>query len=96
MWLHVVSDALIALAYFSILVTLINSYESFVHVIDSMVNQNAKWLEKCNDVPWRTKVSSLNVLVSGLIWRQDHNGFTRQDPGFLDVVASKSPSVVRT
>ena len=74
---------------------LINSYESFVHVIDSMVNQHAKWLEKCNELPWRAKVSSLNILVSGLVWRQDHNGFTHQDPGFLDVVANKSPSVVR-
>jgi len=74
---------------------LINSYESFVHIIDSMVNQHAKWLEKCNELPWRMKVSSLNILVSGLVWRQDHNGFTHQDPGFLDVVANKSPSVVR-
>jgi xylulose-5-phosphate/fructose-6-phosphate phosphoketolase len=74
---------------------LINSYESFVHLIDSMVNQHAKWLEKCNELPWRMKVSSLNILVSGLVWRQDHNGFTHQDPGFLDVVANKSPSVVR-
>jgi xylulose-5-phosphate/fructose-6-phosphate phosphoketolase len=74
---------------------LINSYESFVHLIDSMVNQHAKWLEKCNELPWRAKVSSLNILVSGLVWRQDHNGFTHQDPGFLDVVANKSPSIVR-
>ena len=74
---------------------LINSYEAFVHLIDSMVNQHAKWLEKCNDVPWRMKVSSLNILVSGLVWRQDHNGFTHQDPGFLDVVANKSPDAVR-
>jgi xylulose-5-phosphate/fructose-6-phosphate phosphoketolase len=74
---------------------LINSYESFVHIIDSMVNQHAKWLEKCNELQWRAKVSSLNILVSGLVWRQDHNGFTHQDPGFLDVVANKSPSVVR-
>src|SRR5271155_223451 len=74
---------------------LINSYESFVHLLDSMFNQHAKWLEKCNDVPWRAKISSLNMLVSGLVWRQDHNGFTHQDPGFLDVVANKSPSIVR-
>src|SRR5580693_2194055 len=74
---------------------LINSYESFVHLLDSMVNQHAKWLEKCNEVAWRMKVSSLNILVSGLVWRQDHNGFTHQDPGFLDVVANKSPNVVR-
>jgi xylulose-5-phosphate/fructose-6-phosphate phosphoketolase len=74
---------------------LINSYEPFIHVIDSMFNQHAKWLEKCNELPWRAKVPSLNLLITGLVWRQDHNGFTHQDPGFLDVVANKSPSVVR-
>ena len=74
---------------------LINSYEPFIHVIDSMFNQHAKWLEKCNDLPWRAKVASLNLLITALVWRQDHNGFTHQDPGFLDVVANKSPSVVR-
>jgi len=73
----------------------INSYEPFVHVIDSMFNQHAKWLEKCNELPWRAKVASLNLLITALVWRQDHNGFTHQDPGFLDVVANKSPSVVR-
>jgi xylulose-5-phosphate/fructose-6-phosphate phosphoketolase len=74
---------------------LINSYEPFIHVIDSMFNQHAKWLEKCNELPWRAKVSSLNLLITALVWRQDHNGFTHQDPGFLDVVANKSPNVVR-
>ena len=74
---------------------LLNSYESFIHVIDSMVNQHAKWLEKCNELPWRAEVSSLNLLITALVWRQDHNGFTHQDPGFLDVVANKSPDVVR-
>jgi xylulose-5-phosphate/fructose-6-phosphate phosphoketolase len=74
---------------------LINSYEPFIHVIDSMFNQHAKWLEKCNELPWRAKVASLNLLITALVWRQDHNGFTHQDPGFLDVVANKSPSVVR-
>src|SRR5208283_1374216 len=74
---------------------LLNSYESFIHVIDSMVNQHAKWLEKCDELPWRAKVSSLNLLITALVWRQDHNGFTHQDPGFLDVVANKSPDVVR-
>jgi xylulose-5-phosphate/fructose-6-phosphate phosphoketolase len=74
---------------------LINSYEPFIHVIDSMFNQHAKWLEKCNELPWRANVSSLNLLITALVWRQDHNGFTHQDPGFLDVVANKSPSVVR-
>ena len=74
---------------------LINSYEPFIHVIDSMFNQHAKWLEKCNELPWRAKVASLNLLITALVWRQDHNGFTHQDPGFLDVVANKSPDVVR-
>jgi len=74
---------------------LINSYEPFIHVIDSMFNQHAKWLEGCNEMPWRAKVSSLNLLITALVWRQDHNGFTHQDPGFLDVVANKSPGVVR-
>ena len=74
---------------------LLNSYEPFIHVIDSMFNQHAKWLEKCNELPWRADISSLNLLITALVWRQDHNGFTHQDPGFLDVVANKSPSVVR-
>ncbi|MGD2081527.1 MAG: phosphoketolase family protein [Chromatiales bacterium] len=71
------------------------SYEAFVHVIDSMFNQHAKWLEKCLDVPWRAPVSSLNLLVTSTVWRQDHNGFSHQDPGFLDVVTNKSPRVTR-
>jgi xylulose-5-phosphate/fructose-6-phosphate phosphoketolase len=74
---------------------LLSSYEAFIHIIDSMFNQHAKWLEKCNELPWRADVSSLNLLITGLVWRQDHNGFTHQDPGFLDVVANKSPTVVR-
>ncbi|KAK4157706.1 putative phosphoketolase [Chaetomidium leptoderma] len=74
---------------------LLNSYEPFIHVIDSMVNQHCKWLEKCLDVEWRNKVASLNILLTAVVWRQDHNGFTHQDPGFLDVVANKSPEVVR-
>lgn len=72
-----------------------STYESFVHVIDSMVNQHAKWLAKSNEIPWRADVPSLNLLITSTVWRQDHNGFTHQDPGFLDVVANKSPSVVR-
>ncbi|MBV8413716.1 MAG: phosphoketolase family protein, partial [Verrucomicrobia bacterium] len=71
------------------------TYESFVHVIDSMVNQHAKWLEKCNELSWRAPVASLNLLITSTVWRQDHNGFTHQDPGFLDVVANKSPAVTR-
>jgi xylulose-5-phosphate/fructose-6-phosphate phosphoketolase len=74
---------------------LINSYEPFIHVIDSMFNQHAKWLEKCSELSWRAPISSLNLLITGLVWRQDHNGFTHQDPGFLDVVANKSPETVR-
>jgi xylulose-5-phosphate/fructose-6-phosphate phosphoketolase len=74
---------------------LINSYEPFIHVVDSMFNQHAKWLEKCEELSWRAPISSLNLLITGLVWRQDHNGFTHQDPGFLDVVANKSPEVVR-
>ena len=73
----------------------INSYEPFIHIIDSMFNQHAKWIEKSNELPWRAKVASLNLLITALVWRQDHNGFTHQDPGFLDVVVNKSPSVVR-
>jgi len=74
---------------------IINSYEPFIHIIDSMVNQHAKWLEKCAEVSWRQEVASLNILLTSTVWRQDHNGFTHQDPGFLDVVANKSPEVVR-
>jgi xylulose-5-phosphate/fructose-6-phosphate phosphoketolase len=72
------------------------SYEAFAHIIDSMYNQHAKWLEKSKeDVPWRAPVSSLNILISSLVWRQDHNGFSHEDPGFLDVVANKNPEVTR-
>ena len=72
-----------------------STYEAFVHVIDSMFNQHAKWLDKCNELSWRADVPSLNLLITSTVWRQDHNGFTHQDPGFLDVVANKSPSVTR-
>ena len=73
-----------------------STYEAFAHIIDSMVNQHAKWLEKCNtEVTWRAPISSLNILISSTVWRQDHNGFTHQDPGFIDVVTNKSPSVTR-
>jgi xylulose-5-phosphate/fructose-6-phosphate phosphoketolase len=74
---------------------LLNSYEPFIHIIDSMVGQHCKWLEKCKDVEWRAPVSSLNILLTATVWRQDHNGFTHQDPGFLDVLANKSPEIVR-
>jgi xylulose-5-phosphate/fructose-6-phosphate phosphoketolase len=73
----------------------ISSYEAFIHVIDSMFNQHAKWLSICNHLSWREKIASLNILVTSTVWRQDHNGFTHQDPGFLDVVVNKSSSVTR-
>jgi len=72
------------------------SYEAFFHIIDSMFNQHAKWLEKCKaEVKWRAPLPSLNLLVTSTVWRQDHNGFTHQDPGFLDVVTNKSSQVTR-
>jgi xylulose-5-phosphate/fructose-6-phosphate phosphoketolase len=72
-----------------------STYEAFVHVIDSMFNQHAKWLDMAKAVPWRAPISSLNLLITSTVWRQDHNGFTHQDPGFLDIVVNKSPSVTR-
>jgi xylulose-5-phosphate/fructose-6-phosphate phosphoketolase len=75
---------------------LLNTYEAFAHVIDSMVNQHAKWLEKSKtEVSWRAPISSLNILISSTVWRQDHNGFTHQDPGFIDVVTNKRATVTR-
>jgi len=71
------------------------SYEAFVHVIDSMFNQHAKWLEICRQLSWRQAIASLNLLITSTVWRQDHNGFTHQDPGFLDVVVNKSANVTR-
>ena len=71
------------------------TYEAFVHVIDSMYNQHAKWLAICEEIPWRARISSLNLLITSTVWRQDHNGFTHQDPGFLDVVVNKNPEVTR-
>ena len=73
----------------------LSSYESFVHIIDSMFNQHAKWLETCNHISWRQAIASLNLLITSTVWRQDHNGFTHQDPGFLDVVVNKSANVTR-
>ncbi len=73
----------------------LSSYESFVHVIDSMFNQHAKWLEICRNLSWRQAIASLNLLITSTVWRQDHNGFTHQDPGFLDVVVNKSANVTR-
>ncbi len=72
-----------------------STYEAFVHIIDSMFNMHAKWLASSREQPWRAPVSSLNLLLTSTVWRQDHNGFTHQDPGFLDVVLNKSPDVCR-
>ncbi len=74
---------------------LFNCYEAFIHIIDSMFNQHAKWLEACQHIPWRRPVPSLNILLSSHVWRQDHNGFSHQDPGFIGHVANKKASVVR-
>jgi xylulose-5-phosphate/fructose-6-phosphate phosphoketolase len=74
---------------------LFTSYEAFIHIVDSMFNQHAKWLETASKIPWRRPVASLNYLLSSHVWRQDNNGLTHQDPGFLSVVLNKKPSVVR-
>ncbi|MFC4050236.1 phosphoketolase [Actinomadura syzygii] len=74
---------------------LFNSYEAFVHIVDAMFNQHAKWLKVTRALPWRRPIASLNYLLSSHVWRQDHNGFTHQDPGFLDVVMNKKPEIVR-
>ena len=74
---------------------LFNCYEAFIHIIDSMFNQHAKWLKMCLEIPWRRKISSLNILLTSTVWRQDHNGFTHQDPGFIDHVVNKKSDIVR-
>ena len=74
---------------------LFNCYEAFIHIIDSMFNQHAKWLKVTAGLPWRRKLASLNILLASHVWRQDHNGFTHQDPGFIDHVVNKKASVVR-
>ena len=74
---------------------LFNCYEAFIHIIDSMFNQHAKWLKVTRGIPWRRPVASLNYLLSSLVWRQDHNGFSHQDPGFIDHVVNKKAEVVR-
>jgi xylulose-5-phosphate/fructose-6-phosphate phosphoketolase len=70
-------------------------YEAFIHIIDSMFNQHAKWLKVCHEIPWRRPIGSLNYLLSSHVWRQDHNGFSHQDPGFIDHVVNKKAEVVR-
>jgi xylulose-5-phosphate/fructose-6-phosphate phosphoketolase len=74
---------------------LFNTYEAFVHIVDSMFNQHAKWLKVTRQLPWRVPIASLNYLLSSHVWRQDHNGFTHQDPGFIDVALNKKPEIVR-
>lgn len=74
---------------------LFNCYEAFIHIIDSMFNQHAKWLKMTAQIPWRSKIASLNYLLTSHVWRQDHNGFTHQDPGFIDHVVNKKAEVVR-
>jgi xylulose-5-phosphate/fructose-6-phosphate phosphoketolase len=71
------------------------SYEAFIHIVDSMFNQHAKWLKVARGLPWREPIASLNYLLTSHVWRQDHNGFTHQDPGFLDVVVNKKADVIR-
>ena len=72
-----------------------NCYEAFIHIIDSMFNQHAKWLKVTREIPWRRPVASLNYLLSSLVWRQDHNGFSHQDPGFIDHVVNKKAEIIR-
>ena len=74
---------------------LFSCYEAFIHIVGSMFNQHAKWLKVCNQIPWRRTIASLNYLLTSHVWRQDHNGFSHQDPGFIDHVASKKADVVR-
>jgi xylulose-5-phosphate/fructose-6-phosphate phosphoketolase len=72
-----------------------NCYEAFIHIVDSMFNQHAKWLKVCNHIPWRKPIASLNYLLTSHVWRQDHNGFSHQDPGFIDHVVNKKAEIIR-
>ena len=74
---------------------LFNCYEAFIHIVDSMFNQHAKWLKVTRDIPWRRPIASLNYLLTSHVWRQDHNGFSHQDPGFIDHVVNKKAEIVR-
>jgi xylulose-5-phosphate/fructose-6-phosphate phosphoketolase len=74
---------------------LFNCYEAFIHIVDSMFNQHAKWLKVCNEIPWRRAIPSLNYPLTSHVWRQDHNGFSHQDPGFIDYVCNKKAEIVR-
>ena len=74
---------------------LFSSYEAFIHIVDSMFNQHAKWLKVAKEIPWRRPIASLNILLTSHVWRQDHNGFSHQDPGFIDLVVNKKADIVR-
>jgi xylulose-5-phosphate/fructose-6-phosphate phosphoketolase len=74
---------------------LFNCYEAFIHIVDSMFNQHAKWLKVARELPWRQPIASLNYLLSSHVWRQDHNGFSHQDPGFIDHVVNKKAEIIR-
>jgi xylulose-5-phosphate/fructose-6-phosphate phosphoketolase len=74
---------------------LFSCYEAFIHIVDSMFNQHAKWLKVCNEIPWRADIASLNILLTSHVWRQDHNGFSHQDPGFIDHVVNKKADIMR-
>jgi xylulose-5-phosphate/fructose-6-phosphate phosphoketolase len=74
---------------------LFSCYEAFIHIVDSMVNQHAKWLKTSAELPWRKPIASLNYLLTSHVWRQDHNGFSHQDPGFADFVSNKKADIVR-
>ena len=74
---------------------LFNCYEAFIHIVDSMFNQHAKWLKVAREIDWRQPIASFNYFLSSHVWRQDHNGFSHQDPGFIDHVANKKADIVR-
>jgi xylulose-5-phosphate/fructose-6-phosphate phosphoketolase len=74
---------------------LFSCYEAFIHIVDSMFNQHAKWLKVCRAIPWRRPIASLNILLTSHVWRQDHNGFSHQDPGFIDHVVNKKADIIR-
>ncbi|MBU1363171.1 MAG: phosphoketolase family protein [Gammaproteobacteria bacterium] len=74
---------------------LFSCYEAFIHIVDSMFNQHAKWLKMCGEIPWRRPIASLNILLTSHVWRQDHNGFSHQDPGFIDHVLNKKADIIR-
>ena len=74
---------------------LFSCYEAFIHIVDSMFNQHAKWLNVTREIPWRRPIASLNYLLTSHVWRQDHNGFSHQDPGFIDLVVNKKADIIR-